>query len=206
MLGEITAIRLQNTGFLQSSLTDEDLAPIREEVYKLLENSSNALKYNGNLVGHLQSQYGIFSIKEIMHNLLHPLVGEYMKNFPDFAYDKDDYALDNIWVNFQTRTEFNPLHYHLGRFSYALWLKVPYLIEDERAIFPYIKDEENLTGCFVFYYPDNGEQNGGIARHVIPTDRTYENKLIFFPANLNHCVYPYYTTNELRISLSGNFT
>ena len=206
MLGEITAVRIGDTGFLQSSLSEEDVAPIWEETNKLLTDSDRPADYNGNLVGHLQRQYGLFSIKEYMHNLLHPFVGEYMRHFPEFHYDKEDYSLDNIWINFQMRTEFNPLHYHLGRFSYALWLKVPYFIEDERAIFPSIKDEENLTGCFVFYYPDGGEQNGGIARHVIPSDKTYENKIVFFPANLNHCVYPYYTTNELRISLSGNFT
>jgi hypothetical protein len=206
MVREINSVRLVNTGFLISSFTDEELLPVREEMNKLLNDSSSAQRYNHNLVGHLQSQYALFSLKEYMNNLLHPFVAEYRKHFPDFSYDKDDYNLENIWINFQTRTEFNPLHYHLGRFSYALWLNIPYLIEDERSVFPYIKEDENLTGSFVFYYPDGGESNGGIARHIIPADRTYENKIIFFPANLNHCVYPYYTTDELRISLSGNFT
>ena len=32
----------------------------------------------------------------------------------------------------------------------------------------------------------------------------YEGTMLFFPAALRHCVYPFYNTDEPRISISGN--
>jgi hypothetical protein len=31
-----------------------------------------------------------------------------------------------------------------------------------------------------------------------------EGTMLFFPAQLNHCVYPFYLSNKERISISGN--
>ena len=32
-----------------------------------------------------------------------------------------------------------------------------------------------------------------------------EGTLLLFPSKLKHCVYPYYSTDDVRISLSGNY-
>jgi hypothetical protein len=39
----------------------------------------------------------------------------------------------------------------------------------------------------------------------LPVDETWEGKFAVFPAELHHQVYPFYSTDEVRISLSGNF-
>jgi hypothetical protein len=31
-----------------------------------------------------------------------------------------------------------------------------------------------------------------------------EQKILFFPAKLQHCVYPFFKSNETRITISGN--
>jgi hypothetical protein len=35
-------------------------------------------------------------------------------------------------------------------------------------------------------------------------DKEWEGKIALFPAKLNHLVYPFYTSDEPRISISGN--
>ena len=34
----------------------------------------------------------------------------------------------------------------------------------------------------------------------------YEGFMLFFPAKLRHCVYPFYETDEPRISIAGNLS
>ena len=48
------------------------------------------------------------------------------------------------------------------------------------------------------------DSRGAISQHEIEADRNYENKMIIFPSNLQHSVYPFFTSNDYRISLSGN--
>jgi len=35
-------------------------------------------------------------------------------------------------------------------------------------------------------------------------DKSWEGTIIVFPAKMLHCVYPFYTSDGTRISLSGN--
>ena len=199
---EVSSQTFSNLGFLFVSLTDDDVKPIVEEVDELQKNFEAATRFNQGLAGHLNNEYHLFKCKSHIENIFRPLVYEYKNRFPHFVCKNGDYHLENIWVNFQTKHEFNPVHYHLGIFSFALWLKVPYYIEDENRTFPHIKSEENITANFSFQYTD---ALGEICRHPIPADKTYENKLLFFPAKMRHFVNPFYTSDEYRISVSGNF-
>jgi hypothetical protein len=200
---EISSQTFSNLGYLFVHLSDEDVKPIVEEVNELQKNFETATRANDILAGHLNNEYQLFDCKLHIHKLLLPLIYEYKKMFPHFTCRYENYLLDNVWVNFQQKYEFNPVHYHNGIFSFALWLKVPYYIEDENKIFPYINNRENTTANFCFQYTD---ALGDICRCPIPADKTYENKLVFFPAKMRHSVNPFYTSDEYRISVSGNFS
>ena len=39
---------------------------------------------------------------------------------------------------------------------------------------------------------------------VYPLDKKFEGTMLFFPSWLQHQVYPFYTSDEKRVSLSGN--
>jgi hypothetical protein len=109
--------------------------------------------------------------------------------------------LFNTWVNFQKKHEFNPIHTHDGIFSFVIWHKVPFKKEDEYARFPNMKEDQIKAGHFAFIVSG---QLGNIIQHDMCIDKTWEGKMAFFPANLNHIVYPFYTSDEYRISISGN--
>ena len=100
------------------------------------------------------------------------------------------------WINFQKKYEFIPNHQHDGVYSYALWVKIPYEYEDEKKY-----GEGGHASTFEFSYTD---ALGKIRHWRIELGKKDEGTVVFFPAKLCHCVYPFYSTNKTRISISGN--
>lgn len=125
----------------------------------------------------------------------------YQKEFPDYM-SKLKILSNNVpfyfqkpWINIQEKYEYLPIHSHDGVFSYVIWMKIPYDINQE------IKNEHQKTSKFEFIYNDIV---GNICNFDIPIDSNYEGKIMMFPSSLNHCVYPFCSSNENRISISGN--
>ena len=114
---------------------------------------------------------------------------------------KCDYMLQSLWVNYQKKHEFNPTHIHTGIYSFVIWLKVPYKIEDEIARSASRNSRMKCPAHFQFSYTDS---MGQISHELIPVDETYEAVICIFPAKMNHQVYPFYTSDDYRISVSGN--
>jgi hypothetical protein len=82
--------------------------------------------------------------------------------------------------------------------AFVIWLQIPYLFTDENT------DEDMFSskGAFSLLYTNTL----GLQHSVtIDVDKRFENKMILFPSNFMHQVYPFYTSNDYRISVSGNF-
>ena len=90
------------------------------------------------------------------------------------------------WINYQKKFDFVPNHVHEGVFSYTIWMNIPF------------KNEGKFAGNFAFAY----NSIEGLTRTEIiePT----AGKMILFPSKIYHQVYPFYTSDEYRISISGN--
>ena len=114
-------------------------------------------------------------------------------------------VLNSLWVNYQYQTEFNPYHDHSGVYSFAVWLKIPYDWDDQKKLPQYseISDENIKAGCFEFEYNDT---LGAITNYRYKLSPKFEGYMVFFPAKLRHCVYPFYKTDEPRISIAGNLS
>jgi hypothetical protein len=192
----------------------KDLVPLRKEIKSIQDNFDKADSFAGRLAGHLQREYVITKSKSHMEKLIFPLVEAYEAEYP--AYKKKfmrsfssepSVTLSNIWVNFQKKTEFNPIHTHNGMYSFVIWMNIPYDIEEEKKVFPQFnkddKQDEMKTSCFEFVYSNS---LGEISQFSIHVDKTFENNCILFPATMAHQVYPFYTSDDYRISVSGNFT
>ena len=125
-----------------------------------------------------------------------------MFNYTFNIEDKDvKLELERIWFNFQRPGEFLPLHNHTGIYSFVIWVDIPFNIEDE-------KDKEtnkdlvkNRTSNFEFVFTDT---IGRISHHALYVDKKWEGKIAMFPSELYHQVYPFYSVNDVRISLAGN--
>ena len=177
---------------------------IPKEFHSLLETySNNAYGLDADLredlAGHLSASYNIpikdnneaASFKEYIFNLAYMLDGQLDGNTEELRFS-------TFWINYQKKYDFNPLHHHNGMYSFVIWWKIPYSIEEENSVFP--KVEHKCNGSFSFYYGENGI----VRLDQLPVDKTWEKKMCIFPANLQHGVNPFYTSDEYRITFSGN--
>ena len=197
----------KNLGFLSHVFTDEDLLPIREEVDSIKKTFESRKKYTQNLAGNIEKEYKLELTNSYIEKLLIPFINEYDQRYdylPKYNFISRDLPiyLQASWVNFQKKHEFNPIHRHTGLFSFVIWLEVPYTIEDERKYSPGKDSNACVSGCFEFSYANS---LGEMKQHSIPADKTHRNMMLLFPAEMHHTVYPFYTSDEYRISVSGNF-
>lgn len=195
-----------NIGFLKADLTDEQLFPIREEIKEIRDSFLSAKKSNYGLAGNIKKEFDITKSRNYIQDLIAPYVQQFEDNFHYLQNFKSLHKsapleLLHSWVNFQEKHEFNPVHDHNGIFSFVIWSKIPFDIEDEIAQSPGFYSNTPLAGHFEFYYTNC---LGKICCHSIPADKTMENSLLIFPAMLNHAVYPFYSSDDFRISISGN--
>lgn len=111
------------------------------------------------------------------------------------------FELERIWVNIQRKGEFLPVHNHSGIYSFVVWVDVPFNIEDEMDASPNPTTEKNRAGYFQFIYTD---VLGKITTLNLPVDKTWEGRLCLFPSELYHQVYPFYSSDDVRVSIAGN--
>tara|TARA_R100000353_G_C6474034_1_gene187337 strand:- start:31 stop:630 length:600 start_codon:yes stop_codon:yes gene_type:complete len=177
--------------------------------FDLLEVIKNKTKsYVKNLAGNIREEYYIgdyinklqpFIISAIENSLLINHVKEQKILFP---YSQK-LVLDSLWVNYQKKYEFNPMHTHDGLCSFILFMKIPFLMEEEFKDSPGINTKQNKAGHLGFFCL-NSNIKGCIEELVIPVDKTFEKTGFLFKADLNHCVYPFYSSDDYRITISGN--
>lgn len=185
--------------------TEHQLTTLKQEIQEIQNNFDGAISYNESLFGHIKREYLLDKCKKSISDLLTP----HLINFNDKfkitesfnVIDKNlPIRLDKMWVNFQQKHEFNPPHNHSGIFSFVIWTKIPFNLEDELNL--YQVTGKSTTSCFNFLY--TGIQNS-IQTHTIEVDKSSENVCIIFPSSATHFVNPFYTSDDYRISVSGNF-
>ena len=123
----------------------------------------------------------------------------YLKNL-DFLTKDHFLHIDKAWINFQKKHEFLPNHIHDGALSYSMWIKIPY-DEQEEKNYKKLKYENKKFYSFEFSYTNI---LGQICNQSYEITKKSEGYILMFPSKLTHCVYPFYTSDDYRISISGN--
>lgn len=188
-----------NIGFVGAEFDDTDLYSIRLEIDKIQNSFDTAEIINHAFTSTVKKEYKLNSSLKKLESLVLPLVNVYQK---EFNYEtKGSPYLESAWVNFQEAGEFFAPHTHAGEFSFALYIQVPFSIEDElKYVSTNDKSVTTATG-FVFYYTD---ALGEIRPCYQAVDKTWENKILFFPGRMLHSVQPFFTSKDYRITVSGN--
>ena len=106
----------------------------------------------------------------------------------------------HVWANFMTKGEFNPVHDHSGIWSFVIWLKIPYDVDEELAQSPGINSNNNCASSFQFIFNDIY----GSAAETLHIMKRHEGLMVFFPSSLRHTVNPFFTSDEERVSIAGN--
>ena len=119
---------------------------------------------------------------------------------PDDVIDSEfSVSLWKLWVNYQSQYEYNPLHNHSGFLSFVIWLTIPYS-HNEQAKLPFVRDSNasGSVGNFVF-------TGRGFHKECIVMQPSMECCFCLFPSSYRHQVFPFYATDNQRVSISGNF-
>jgi hypothetical protein len=201
---------LPNIGVIDTIVPDDIMAVLNASVNNMLvENFQNNEGFQSNLLGHMTHEY---VADNACWQAVEPLVLSLAKIYDEkwnYTPQVDiglyqqvrSLKLKSLWVNFQRKHEFNPPHLHTGIFSFVIWVKIPYKLEDEDKVFPGVNDRDKRVSKFTFHYSNILGQHSGM---VVPVDKEFEGKMLFFPAGLTHSVNPFYTSDEYRISIAGN--
>lgn len=148
------------------------------------------------LVGHITSSLDLPDEENKLSNFVLDVASEL-----NYVY-QPNFRVQDLWVNFQKKHEFNPFHSHSGALSFVIWMKIPYSYEDEqKTVATQNMAEGHRSGCFQFIYTS---LLGVTSHYDYLLDPSWEATLLVFPASLPHQVYPFYTSDEERISISGN--
>lgn len=197
--------------YVMLDVPGEIMIVLRGDSNRIIQNNfQNTESYSKHLYGSLE--------KEINYSQAQNLLGNFLKYAAEQYWNTSEIDIDNskremilstnyegnrdCWINFQKATEYNGLHNHSGILSFVIWIKIPFTVEEENNHPSLIHSKNKHGGSFMFHYPD--PINGNVTTHIIPADVNFEGKMIIFDSRLRHCVNPFYTSSDYRISLAGN--
>jgi hypothetical protein len=198
---ELIPKHFPNTGWLETKLSPDILNFLSECIKDGKEN------INTELAGNIEKSFIIEDPNNwFFKNVLVQCIEKYTKEFTQVSIPKVltkncGYILNRFWVNFQKKYEFNPIHNHTGVFSFVIWMKIPSSFKKECNL-PFIKDSNHKSpNTFQLVFSNSLGHISTLDYHLEPS---HEGTMLFFPAQLNHQVYPFYTSTKNRISISGN--
>tara|TARA_R100001129_G_scaffold186136_1_gene176594 strand:+ start:876 stop:1493 length:618 start_codon:yes stop_codon:yes gene_type:complete len=193
---------LPNIGFIEQKLSNTAINKLKEFV-----NDKN-INPKTNLAGNINSSFPLVDKDDwFFKNVLIDTIEEYLKTsdvlVPNVLTQNCGYVLNEFWVNFQKKYEFNPSHYHSGIFSFVIWIKIPSSYEKEKNLDFVKKSNSPRANCFQFSYLNT---LGKFCTYTYELSSKWENTMLLFPSSLIHSVYPFYLSDEERISISGNIS
>ena len=86
-----------------------------------------------------------------------------------------------------------------GTYRKAFYIDNHYILNKMRN--DWKQFEGGMSGQFLDL---KNKLNGEIITHRLNIDKTWEGKIVMFPSYLMHTVYPFFTSDEYRISIAGN--
>jgi hypothetical protein len=195
--------QFSNVGYIIDDVPVDLLTILHKKSNELKNNFLQGEEYNQNLAGNIQHEYNLKDLIPEFTPYIIELGKFYKQNFPynPRFISGSNIVLKDFWINFQKKYEFNPIHNHTGLFSFVIWLDIPYDIEQEIKLGPGNKSNNNLAGHFEFTYVNS---LGDITTMPIPADKKFNGKICMFPSGMFHTVYPFYTSDDYRITISGN--
>ena len=192
----------ENYGYLIDKAPQNVLEELGQQINELQADFSKGKKANDGLVGEIKHEYAIPA---------QPQTKQYIRDLAQRFENESQYMSNNynpqptldfrgLWVNFQRKYEYNPIHNHSGVYSFVIWYQIPYTFEDEQK-YNYTTNRDSPHGEFVFVAPVNVTTIKNISLGI---DKSKEGYIAIFPSTLHHNVYPFYSSDEYRITMAGN--
>jgi len=198
---QITKEKIKGWGIL----TVDD---VPKNIMDFLHNNISDTPNNASLAGQIKEEYKYEKWPDFVDDFIlkqtnHPICSQWTDKNNVLSSNKHFY-LKSLWINLQKKYEFNPIHYHGGLFSFIIFLKIPYNLEDEDKVFPpRTENETGISSCSRLAFLMRNYM-GDIFPLELDVDKSFEGQMVMFPSKLQHLVYPFYTSDDYRITVSGN--
>ena len=142
-------------------------------------------------------------LKKLTERMLYRDWGNYYKYQVEKEVPLPKFKLREMWVNYQKQHAHNPLHNHekTGLFSFVVFIKIPTHWKKQHELSVPANFNIPCASDFQFLLGLEGGGTQTISIKLCPED---EGRILFFPSWLLHQVYPFYETDELRITVAGN--
>ena len=186
---------LPNYGFINSIVPQDIFQSIKQETKVFPQEVANK-----DLAGNIEHEYKLIDCKDKLEPFLVNLSKQYESTW-ESATNSDSWRLGDTWVNYQKKYEFNPPYHHDGSFSFVIFVQVPFLLDKELENNSVKQSNTPRPGYFSFSYTNIF---GEISNCDIAVDKKDEGRILFFPSKMVHQVFPFYTSDEYRITVSGN--
>lgn len=189
---------LNNFGFVKEKLPQELFSKLKTECEEI--KSSNKQEFISGLTGNgVAKHYPLEQNKKELDGYAVNMFNQYdsyfnVTNASQLNSKKLEVVNGSTWVNLQNKHEFIPNHFHSGIAAYVVWVNIPYEHKIENP-------NGGTAGTFQFVYQSI---IGTPLIDSIKFTKEMEGTMIMFPASLIHCVYPFYTSDDVRISIAGN--
>ena len=208
----IDIVNLPNIPILKTQLPTDIYNSVMSEV-KEIEKDGSPNKWNHRLAGAIEREYELIKSRSSLvpflidmakhHPTPHALYFSHAeRTLPSEIESEIEYEVYNIWVNFQQKNEYNPIHNHSGDLSFVLWMEIPFKYSDECKVKNVVNSNSSQNAsAFQFLYTD---VLGDITKFHFYVEKGWEGRMLMFPAKLYHAVNPFQTSDGYRISISGN--
>jgi hypothetical protein len=213
---QIYAEPITSLYYVRTKLPEDIFEKINADIDYILKNGDDLEKWNHNLAGNLEEEYKLstkhshliedFSL-EVAKSYFQVVEDEQLNptkrldHSSDFFNKKVTYKVKSLWINFQKKYEFNPIHSHSGSYSFVIWTHIPYDLTEELNQKNSKYSHQPSNSLFEFHF---SHASGILQSLPLYIDKSWEGTMIMFPSWLYHSVNPFYTTDNYRISISGN--
>ena len=203
---------LPNVGLTNGNIPPDIYQVLNQEIVDIhMASETGSLDKNGimqmnrSLAGQITKEYQITKSLPLLNPFLEEMGRAYQKYwnyYPKENPNNNNLTVESVWVNMQKKLEVNPLHNHDGTLSFVAWLYVPFKLEDERNM-ENCKNSRTveLASTFQFVYTT---VLGKIVNSPMFVESGWEGRIVMFPSQLLHIVYPFQTSDDYRISIAGN--
>jgi hypothetical protein len=196
-MNNIVEIPLHNEGVLATKLPNDLLSKIKIDVDAILKNKIRQKLDQQSSVGHITR-----SVYFPMSDELKLFLNDFWKQY-SVKYLGNEYAYENMntWMNIQKKYQYQPNHQHIGHYAWVIWVNIPYSLAEEDNTQEALQSSAKSNGRFEFTYTTI---LGEIKIQKLDICKEWEGTMILFPAGLRHTVYPFYTSDDIRVSVAGN--
>ena len=193
--------------WIDERLPEECMEYLKQQILKVNpeeDGMNEVLAGNISKSTYLKDEYNWFYntfIKNLTERMFYRNWDNYYQYHIEKKDDPPEFFMKNFWVNFQRENEFNPLHDHSGLFSFVIFFQIPTNWEEQHDI-PISRHSNSPSASdFQFVWTEKSGRNRNKCFLLSPKD---EGRILFFPAGMQHQVYPFYNCKQDRITISGN--